>query len=229
MINPGQGTFAYVAGAVANVVASPASGYRFASWTGNVGTMANPGAASTTIAMLGNYAVTATFEPIPAVPYNLVVSSSIGGSVTSPGQGTFAYMAGTVVNLVASPAGGYTFVNWSGSVGTVASPGSALTTITMQGNYSITANFAPIQPVRYTLTILGPDCVCDGSVTEPGQGIFTYDAGAVVSLMATPARRYRFVDWTGDVATIADVNSASTTIIMHGNYTIRANFERATR
>ncbi|MCX5991722.1 MAG: IPTL-CTERM sorting domain-containing protein, partial [Chloroflexi bacterium] len=34
---------------------------------------------------------------------------------------------------------------------------------------------------------------------------------------------YHFVNWTGDTANVADVNAASTTITMHGNYTVLAN------
>jgi len=33
------------------------------------------------------------------------------------------------------------------------------------------------------------------------------------------------VNWTGDTGTVADVNAASTTIIMNGNYFITASFE----
>jgi len=42
--------------------------------------------------------------------------------------------------------------------------------------------------------------------------------------VATPATGYRFVNWTGDVATIANVNAASTAIIINGSYSITANF-----
>jgi hypothetical protein len=46
-----------------------------------------------------------------------------------------------VVNLVAEAEEGYHFVNWTGNVDTIANIGKASTTITMQGDYSITANF----------------------------------------------------------------------------------------
>jgi len=42
--------------------------------------------------------------------------------------------------------------------------------------------------------------------------------------VATPATGYRFVNWTVDVATIANVNAASTAIIINGSYSITANF-----
>ena len=82
-----------------------------------------------------------TAPPVPSVQYDLTISSTVGGSVTNPGEGTFTYDAGTVVNLVASPGAGYQFVNWTGDVATIANVNAASTTITMHGNYGITANF----------------------------------------------------------------------------------------
>jgi len=218
---PGQGTFGYGSGMVVNLVATPASGYRFVNWTGNVGTVANVTAASTTITMNSNYSITANFAVIPPGQNSLTISSTAGGSVTIPGQGTFTYNVGTVANLVASPLGGYRFVNWTGNVATVANVTAASTTITMNSNYSITANFVVIPPVQYSLTISSTG---GGSVTTPGQGAFTYNAGTVVNLVASPPGGYRFVSWTGDVGTIGNVRAASTTIIMNGNYRITAVF-----
>jgi len=72
----------------------------------------------------------------------LTISSTAGGSVTTPGEGTFEYdEAGEVVKLVATPATGYRFVNWDGDVGTIANVNAATTTITMEGHYEITARF----------------------------------------------------------------------------------------
>jgi len=220
---PGQGTFHYDLGTTVSLVATPATGYRFVSWTGDVDTIASINAASTTITMNGDYSITANFELIPPVRYSLTVSSSAGGSVTAPGQGTFSYDTGAVVSLLAAPATGYRFVNWTGNVGTVANVNAASTTVTINGDGSITANFEPIPRVRYSLTITSSS---GGWVTSPGMGTFSYDAGTVVSLVATPTciYQYQFVNWTGDVGTIANTNAASTTITMNGSCSIRANF-----
>jgi len=75
------------------------------------------------------------------VQYDLTVSSTEGGQVTTPGEDTFTYDEGTVVNLVAEPEDGYHFVNWTGEVGTIANVDAATTTIIMNGHYSILANF----------------------------------------------------------------------------------------
>jgi len=82
--------------------------------------------------------------------YDLIVSSTDGGSVTTPGEGTFTYDEGEVVDLVAEAHQGYRFVSWTGDVSTVANVSSASTTITMNNDYSITADFAfgPAIPLK---------------------------------------------------------------------------------
>jgi hypothetical protein len=79
------------------------------------------------------------------------------------------------------------------------------------------------QPSEYNLTI---SSTAGGNVTAPGEGVYTYHAGSVVDLVGEPEEGYRFVNWSGDVNTIADVNAAATNITMYGNYTITANFKR---
>jgi hypothetical protein len=79
--------------------------------------------------------------------HSLNVGSSPSGSVTTPGEGTFTYDQGTEVNLVAEPDDGYHFVNWTGDVGTIADVNGATTTITMNDDYSITANFEEVPPL----------------------------------------------------------------------------------
>ena len=74
--------------------------------------------------------------------YILSITSTAGGAVATPGEGTFSYSGGAVVSLVAQPAAGYEFVNWTGDVGTVANVNSATTTITASASYSIRANFS---------------------------------------------------------------------------------------
>jgi len=219
---PGEGTFAYGDEAVVNLVATPDEGYRFNEWTGNVSTIADVYAASTTITMNGDYSITANFEEIPLVQYDLTISSTEGGSVTEPGEGVFAYDEGMVVDLVATPGAGCQFAEWTGDVGNIADVYSAATTITMNGDYSITANFEEIPLIQYDLTI---SSTAGGSVTTPGEGVFTYGEVSVVGLAAEAEEDYRFVEWTGDVGTVADVYAGSTTITMNGDYFITANFE----
>jgi hypothetical protein len=151
-------------------------------------------------------------------PCDLTISSTEGGSVTEPGEGTFSYGEEAVVNLVATPDEGYRFGEWTGNVSTIADIYAAATNITMNGDYSITAEFIK----RHDLTINSTE---GGSVTTPGEGTFTYDEGTVVHLVAEADEGYQFVEWTGNVSTIADVEATATNITMCGNYSITAEFE----
>jgi hypothetical protein len=75
------------------------------------------------------------------IQYKLTVSSTEGSEVIEPGEATFTYDRGTLVNLVAEADEGYQFVNWTGNVNAIADVNADATTITMNGDYSITANF----------------------------------------------------------------------------------------
>lgn len=123
-----------------------------------------------------------------------------------------------VVDLVATPDAGYRFVNWTGDVGTIGNVNAATTHITMNGDYSITANFVR----QYGLTITS---TTGGTVATPGVGTFARDAGTVVNVVATSNAGYQFDKWTGNVGSVANVNDASTTITMNGDYSIVANFK----
>lgn len=153
--------------------------------------------------------------------HSLTVSSSKGGKVTSLGEGTFTYYKGEVVSLIAVAEDGYRFANWAGDVSTVADPNAAATTITMNDDYSIRADFDRISVIYYTLTL----AVSGNGSTSPAVGQHTYAAGAIVSITAAPVDGYRFARWTGSVETIANVVAAATTITMNADYSIMANFE----
>jgi uncharacterized repeat protein (TIGR02543 family) len=86
-------------------------------------------------------ALSAALAGCAPVQRQLTISSSAGGSVISPGEGTFTYNEGKAVRLVARSALGYAFVGWSGDVETINTVKSFSTTITVDGDYSITANF----------------------------------------------------------------------------------------
>jgi hypothetical protein len=174
--------------------------------------------------MNDSYSITANFE-LDEGWCSLTISSTEGGKVNTPGEGTFIYGNSTVVNLVAVPDEGYQFVKWTGNVSAIADVYAAATTIAMNSSYSITANFETWHPQPTAqLTV---SSTTGGSVTTPGEGTFSYPLGAEVSLVAEAVSGYHFINWSGDLDTIADINAASTTITMDNPYSIRANFSGA--
>jgi len=180
------------------------------------------------IAVIG-VSVYVGFPHLPVLPvqYELNINSTTGGNVTVPGEGTFNYSNSTVINLTATPDTNYTFVNWAGDVDSIRDVNSSATNVTINGNYSIIANFAEIPkpqiPKQYSLIIGSTE---GGNVTTPGEGRFTYNQSEVVKLEATPDSGYGFVNWTGDVAKITNVSAASITITMYGDYSVTANFTK---
>jgi len=149
--------------------------------------------------------------------YNLTISSTEGGSVTNPGEGTSTHDEGEVADLAADAEDGYEFVNWTGNVDTIYDVNAASTTIVMNDDYSITANFE----AQYVLTI---DSTDGGEVITPGEGIFAYSEPTLVNLVAEPDDDCRFVGWTGDVSTIANADNATTTITVDSRCSITADF-----
>jgi hypothetical protein len=147
----------------------------------------------------------------------LTTSSTGGGSVTTPGEpGPYPYNYNEAASIVATPEACYHFVNWTGTgvaAGKVADANAASTTITMDDDYSVQANFVINQ---YTLTI---NIVGNGSVTkEPDQA--TYTCGQIVELTANPDTGWMFSGWSGDLSGITN----PVEITMDGNKNITATF-----
>jgi hypothetical protein len=220
---PGEGTFVYEGGNIVDLIAQADEHYHFVEWTGDVAAIGNPQAASTNITMNDSYSITANFE-LDTGWYSLTVSSTSGGSVTKPGQGTFVYQGGNIVDLIAQPDEGYEFVKWTGDVDSIADIYAARTTIIINSSCSITANFESLHPEPVAILLVAS--TEGGSVTSPGEGTFPCTLGSMVTLMAEASGGYQFASWSGDVDTIADVDAATTTITMDSSYSVRADFRQ---
>jgi len=212
------GTYTLTNGTVVGLHAWPDLGWHFVNWTtADMNEIANATAALTSVTVDQDKTVTANFA---INVYNLTTNSTAGGNVTTPGEGVYPHDYGTVVNLTATPDTNYTFVNWTtADMSEIAAPTAASTTVTVDKNKTVTANFAIKQ---YNLTI---NSTTGGTVTTPGEGVNgPYDHGMVVNLVAEPEADYAFLEWSGDNGTIADVNSTTTNITMYDNYSIVAIF-----
>ncbi|HRR96712.1 MAG TPA: cohesin domain-containing protein, partial [Candidatus Ratteibacteria bacterium] len=141
--------------------------------------------------------------------YTLTVNVSGSGTVTKNPDKT-EYTKGDIVTLTATPSTGQEFIGWSGDLTGTTNP----TTITMDGNKTITANFVK----QYTLNV---------NVSPSGSGTVTknpdkakYNEGEQVILTAIPNFEYSFQNWSGSLT--GSTNPA--TIVMNCDKTITANF-----
>ena len=151
----------------------------------------------------------------------VIVNPTGAGTVTRDPNLT-TYPAGTQVTLTATANSGYTFVNWT--EGTTILGTNPTLTITMNSNRTITANFASSggEQQTYTLTVVvNPQG--GGTVTVSPQKT-AYTAGETVTLTATPANGYAFVNWTEGTQVLG--TNATLSITMTSNRTITANFQQ---
>jgi len=148
----------------------------------------------------------------PPTEYSLTISSTSGGSVTTPGEGIFTYTYGTPVQLTATADPGWTFSAWSGDLTGSTNPD----TVTMDSDKTVTATFTQDQ---YTLTV---NTVGSGSVSKnPDQATYTY--GTPVQLTATADPGWTFSAWSGDLTGSTNPD----TVTMNGDRTVTATFTQA--
>jgi len=198
----------YEPGTVVTLTATPASGYLFTRWAGDVNGTDNPAA----VTMSANRTVSAVFtSTTPRYTLAVAVSPSTGGAVArAPDLGE--YEPGTVVTLTAAPAAGYEFTRWEGDASGTANPAS----VAMDANRSVVAVFTPT--TFYTLTVAASPSNGGAVARVPDQ--VEYAPGTVVRLTATPAAGFAFSRWDGGLTG----TSNPATIAMTGDRSVTAIF-----
>ena len=190
------------------LTATPFDGYTFVNWTENGAVVSTSNVYS--FEVTSDRTLFANFSTEVVENYNVTVMASPanGGEVT--GGGTYA--AGASCTVTATPAEGYTFVNWVEN-GTVLSTDPSYT-FTVNENHTIIANFT-VQSYTITLTANPTE---GGTVTGGG----TYNYGQYCTAVATEADGYTFVNWTEDGTEVS--TDASYYFMVEGNRNLVANF-----
>ena len=183
----------------------------------------------TFITMEDDYSIYANFVQ---KTYDLNVDvDGVGGTVTEPATSPVEDVpCGDTVDLLADPDPTYLFDCWSAdtpaALAAIDDPDNADTFITMNGNYSIHANFIPegIEYCQLTVDVIGT-----GSVTEPASSPESVPCGDTIDLLAVETDDcWEFDGWTADtpagLAAIDDADDPDTFITMDDDYSIYANF-----
>lgn len=177
-VSPAGGT--YDAGTTVTLSATPASGWTFSGWSGDVSGTAN----TIQVTMNANKTVRATFTESSTARYTLSVSTSGNGSV-SPGGGS--YDAGSTVTLYATPDSGWEFAGWSGD----ANGSSPSVQVTMNSNKSVRATFTETSQGDTSLTYQAEATSLSNAVIETehsgytGSGYVNFDNETGSSLTFT--------------------------------------------
>ena len=190
------------------LTATPFDGYYFVNWTEN-GTEVSTSNVYT-FEVTSDRTLFANFstEVVENYNVNVMASPATGGTVTGGGE----YAAGASCTVTATPAEGYTFVNWAEN-GTVLSTDPSYT-FTVNENHTLVANFT-VQSYTITLTANPTE---GGTLTGGG----TYNHGQYCTAVATEASGYTFVNWTEDGTEVS--TDASYYFMVEGNRNLVANF-----
>ncbi|MBL9182969.1 MAG: putative Ig domain-containing protein [Verrucomicrobiaceae bacterium] len=187
--------------------AFPNAGWQFVNWTenGTVVSTANPYVFNVT----GDRELVANFSVIGGVTITASAAPVAGGSVT--GGGSVAN--GTSATVTATANAGYSFINWTEGGAPVSN--NASYTFNATANRTLVANFAAGNTITATaLPSIGGSVSGDGFVAT----------GASVTLIATPALGYNFINWTDALGTEVST-AASYTFTPTSNGIFTANFE----
>jgi uncharacterized repeat protein (TIGR02543 family) len=189
-----DGPDAWPAGETVGFTAIAGPGWTFDHWEGEIW---DTNATTYFIMPPNDIGVFAVFVPTPVVQYYLYVSAnngyvSVNGTVTQSGDMLGPYNAGTIVNLSATPDTGYYFKDWSGAASGV----SPTTTVVMDAEKYVFANFEPIPPAQYTI---------HKQISPAEAGSTCYIMGpnwqysdSPVTLEAVAGTGWVFERWTGD-------------------------------
>ncbi len=124
-----------------------------------------------------------------------------GGTVSPP---TNAFEKGTVVSMIATPAGEYTFKQWSGSLSGTNNPAP----ITLDSDKQVTGVFEKRQ-YPLTLTVEGSGTVKEEVIAIAPQA--QYPSGTTVRLTAISGAGNMFSEWKGDIISKDSIITTSIT------------------
>ena len=203
----GGGTFNY--GQNCTVTATAASGYTFINWTDNGSFVSS--SANYTFSVTSNCNLVAHFTENPLPMYTISVTPKPQEGGTVRGAGT--YQEGQTCTLSATPATGYTFVNWTEDEVELSTDNVYSFTVT--GNRNLVANFSPIS---YTINASVNPAV-GGEVIGTG----TYAYGARVTLRVIPNEDYVFLNWTENGTVVSE--TVEYIFEVTGDRTLVANVE----
>lgn len=221
LVEPGQTrTFCFGCGETATIAIEPDQDHHFIGWGPDSDAMVDPADAN------GLTFTVVVGSDISLAPVYTRTEAGPGGSIEFPDGPPSAFNTGTRVRILAKPDPCHHFTGWTGTAvdaGKVADPDVEDTTVLVDSDYTLIANFAPHAPSDLTTS-----SSAGGSIMLPGEGVFTYDCNTPVDVRAVPEPCYHFTGWTGtavDEDRVVNSHDPNTTVTVDTDYTLIASFQ----
>ena len=200
-LSPSQAS--YPSGTGVQVTATPATGYAFSSFSGDLSSTTNP----STLVVTKNDSVTANFTVVPCI----LTINIVGQGTVTPSSGS-SYPCGTQVQVTATPANGYSFGQFSGALTGTTNP----QTITLSANSTVTATFVQGTSCTLTTSVTG-----SGSISLSPTGT-VFSCGTPITVTAVPATYYSLTGFSGAITGTTNPQ----TFTLNANASITAAFSQ---
>ena len=196
----------YQQGQTCTVHATPATGYTFVRWTENGNQVSTNANYSFTVT--SNRNLVAQFQ---GQSFYIATNSNPSNGGTTSGSGLYTY--GETCTVVATPATGYEFINWTENGGTVSTEASYSFTVTNGRN--LMANFT-VQTFQITTSVEPAE---GGTATGGG----TYHYGDEVTITIATNEDWAFQNWTENGNVVSEEKTFTFTATE--NHSFIANLE----
>ena len=200
------------------VIATMAEGYNFLNWTIN-GEVQDETELTLTVTVTEDMDIVANFEEVivPPTEYTVTLLCSPVAGGTTEGAGTYEEGTSVTVNAIVNE--GYEFVNWTVNTEVVST--EAEYTFDVTADITLVANFHLIPVINYYMVNFEVNPEEAGTVDqESGE----FEEGSEVTVTATAAEGYEFLNWTVN-GTETEGEENVLTFTVTEEMTVVANFE----
>jgi hypothetical protein len=199
----------YGNGASVTVTASPAVGYAFGSFSGDLTSTSNPAM----LTVNGNKNITANFTSVQCTLTTTTSGSGTGSVTLSPAPTNGFYSCGTQVTVTAVAGSGSSFGTFSGAL----TGGTNPQMLTLNTNATVNASF--VTGTNCTLTTSVTPSSTAGSIAVSPAGT-SFSCGTQITVTATPAQYYSLTGFSGAVSGTTNPQ----TFTLNANSTVTAAF-----
>lgn len=135
-------------------------------------------------------------DEIDVFEYTLTINPIVGDGLVAPLPGTYTFLGGSKVKVMATPNPRSKFRQWGGDTSAMKDYKVASSVVTMDRNITVGASFYPVVDLYIVNS--------GGGATNPPMGTYEVEAGKKIIIKAIAAEGWKFDRWEGDISGTQD-------------------------